>query len=250
VAFGSRGGAPTLRGVYSDAMRIRTISLVALGVAGVIAAVAIIAAPAFSTPATARAAAAGVAKPPVVKKYVRYGDGRKSQMADYSQRHYRQHTYELTDPKAIVLHHTAGSTWQSAWNTFDGNAAYNDEKPGVSAQFIIHKDGTIYQCMPLDLRARHCIGMNWKSIGIEFVQEARSGKDGHWMDKQILDRDKQVNAGIRLVRYLKTRFGILNRDIVGHATANGSRFFKDYTGAKNSAGDWYAAEVRVFRSRL
>jgi hypothetical protein len=231
-------------------MRIRTISLVALGVAGVIAAIAVIAAPAFSAPSTDTAASADVARPPIVKKYIRYGGGRKAQTEDYSQRHYKQHTYVLTDPKAIVLHHTAGSTWQSAWNTFDANTAYNDEKPGVSAQFIIHKDGTIYQLMPLSYRARHCIGMNWKSIGIEFVQEAQAGKDGHWMDKQILNRDKQVNAGIRLVRYLKVRFGIRNGDIVGHATANDSRFFTDYTGSKNAAGDWYAAEVRDFRSRL
>jgi hypothetical protein len=32
--------------------------------------------------------------------------------------------------------------------------------------------------------------------------------------------------------------------------ANASRFFKDYTGARNAAGDWYAPEVRAFRSRL
>ncbi len=223
-------------------MRIRTISIVALVVAGIIAAIAIIAAPAF--------AATSAPRPPIVKKYIRYGGGRKAQMADYSKRHYRQHTYVLTNPKAIVLHHTAGATWQSAWYTFNGNSAYNNEKPGVSAQFIIHKDGTIYQCMPLKLRARHCIGMNWKSIGIEFVQETRSGKDGHWMDRQILKRTKQVNAGIKLVRYLKARFGIKNTDIVGHAMANDSRFFKDYTGAKNAAGDWYSAEVKVFRRRI
>jgi N-acetyl-anhydromuramyl-L-alanine amidase AmpD len=224
-------------------MRIRTISLVALGVAGVIAAIAIIAAPAFAAAATAP-------KPPIVKKYIAYGGGRKAQMADYSKRHYRQHTYVLTNPKAIVLHHTAGSTWQSAWNTFNANTAYNGEKPGVSAQFIIHKDGTIYQLMALSYRARHCIGMNWKSIGIEFVQEAQAGRDGHWMDRQILNRDKQITAGLRLVRYLKARFGIRNSDIVGHATANDSRFFKDYTGIKNAAGDWYAAEVKDFRAKL
>ena len=231
-----------LRVVYSKAMRIRTISLVALGVAGVIAAIAIIAAPAF--------ASSTAPKPPIVKKYIRYGAGRKAQMADYSQHHYGQHTYVLTNPKAIVLHHTAGSTWQSAWNTFDANTAYNNEKPGVSAQFIIHKDGTIYQLMPLSYRARHCIGMNWKSLGIEFVQESKAGKDGHWMDQQILARTKQVNAGIKLVRYLKDRFGIKNTDIVGHATANDSRFFMDKTGIKNGAGDWFAPEVKVFRSRL
>jgi hypothetical protein len=38
--------------------------------------------------------------------------------------------------------------------------------------------------------------------------------------------------------------------VVGHATANGSRFFKDYTGIKNGAGDWFSAEVKIFRSRL
>ena len=236
-------------------MRIRSISLVALGVAGIIAAVAIVAAPAFSAPSssapsTATRATAQVSKPPVVKKYIRFGEGRKTQTIAYNKRHYHQSTYTLANPKAIVLHHTAGSTWESAWYTFDGNSAYNGEKPGVSAQFIIHKDGTIYQTMPLTLRARHCIGMNWKSFGIEFVQEAKAGKDGHWMDRQILNRDKQVKAGLRLVRWLKARYGIVNSDVVGHATANDSRFFRDYTGIKNGAGDWYSAEVKVFRSRL
>ena len=81
-------------------MRIRTISLIALAVAVLIAAIAIIAAPAF--------AATSAPKPPIVKKYIAYGDGRKAQMADYSLRHYGQHTYVLTNPKAIVLHHTDG----------------------------------------------------------------------------------------------------------------------------------------------
>jgi N-acetyl-anhydromuramyl-L-alanine amidase AmpD len=220
---------------------IRTVSVVALIVAGVIAAVAIIAAPAF---------AATAPKPPVVKKFIRYGDSRKKQTIGYNKRHYHQRTYVLSKPRAVVLHHTAGADWQSAWNTFNGNTAYNGEKPGVSAQFIIHKDGTIYQTMPLTYRARHCIGMNWISFGIEFVQEMRAGKDGHWMDRQILNRPKQVNAGLKLVRWLQGRYGIKKADVVGHATANQSRFFRDYTGIKNGAGDWYAAEVKAFRSRL
>jgi hypothetical protein len=226
-------------------MRIRTISLVALGVAGVIAAIVIIAAPAF--------AATSAPKPPIVKKYIAYGASRKAQMADYSLRHYGQHTHLLTNPKAIVLHHTDGSAWQSAWNAFNANTAYQTaagkEKPGVSAQFIIDKDGTIYQLMPLTYRARHCIGMNWKSFGIEFVQES-AGHSGRWMDRQILARTRQASAGVKLVRYLQARFGIKTTDIVGHATANGSRFFKDLTGIKNGAGDWFAPEVQVFRSRL
>jgi hypothetical protein len=201
-------------------------------------------------PAPASAVTPASIKPPVVKKYIRFGATRKAQMADYSKRHYHQHTCWLTKPKVVVLHHTAGARWQSAWWTFQNNTAYNNEKPGVSAHFIICKGGTIIQCVPLNLRARHAIGMNWKSIGIEFVQEGRSGKDGHWMDQQILNRTKQVRAGLRLVRYLKLRFGITNRNVVGHAMANNSPYFKDYTGIKNAAGDWYAAEVKKFRARL
>jgi hypothetical protein len=227
---------------------IRTVSLVTLIVAGVIAAVAIIAAPAFAAGSSVTRAAAP--KPPIVKKYIRYGDGRKQQTIGYNKRHYNQRTYILSKPRAIVLHHTAGADWQSAWYTFDGNTAYNGEKPGVSAQFIIHKDGTIYQTMPLNYRARHCIGMNWVSFGIEFVQEMRAGKDGHWMDRQILNRPKQIKAGLKLVRWLQYKYGIKTGNVVGHATANSSRFFLDKTGIKNAAGDWYSAEVKVFRSRL
>jgi hypothetical protein len=60
----------------------------------------------------------------------------------------------------------------------------------------------------------------------------------------------QVNAGLKLVRWLQDKYGIRSADVVGHATANGSRFFRDYTGIENGAGDWFAAEVKVFRSRL
>ncbi len=225
-------------------MHVRTVSLIALAVAALLAVIAVIAAPVFA------AKPAAVPKPKVVTKYIRYGSARKAQMAAYSRRHYGQRAHLLKRPRAVVLHHTAGANWRSAWNTFNANTAYSGEKPGVSAQFIVGKDGTIYQLMPLNLRARHCIGMNWTAFGIEFVQEPRAGKDGHWMDRQILARKKQVDAGLRLVRWLRYRYGIKKVDVVGHATANRSRFFKDRTGIKNAAGDWYAAEVKVFRARL
>ncbi len=201
-------------------------------------------------PVPAAATTAAEIKPPIVKKYISFGATRRAQMADYSKHHYHQHTYWLTKPKVVVLHHTAGAQWQSAWWTFQNNTAYNNEKPGVVAHFIIAKDGTIYQCLPLSLRGRHAIGMNWTAIGIEFVQETKSGKDGHWMDRQILARDKQMRAGLRLVRYLKLRFAIKNVNVIGHAMADASPYFKDYTGAKNHAGDWYAPEVKLFRARL
>ena len=233
-------------------MRVRTISLVAIAVAALLAAIAIAVAPAF---AAGSASSTSVAKPPVVKKFISYGAGRKQQTADYCRRHYgaKQATYLLTDPKAIVLHHTDGADWQSAWNTFNANTAYQTaagkEKPGVSSQFIIAKDGTIYQLMPLNYRARHAIGMNYISFGIEFCQES-AGHSGHWMDQQILNRPQQVNAGLKLVRWLQAHYGIKTGDVVGHATANSSRFFMDKTGIKNGAGDWFSAELGKFKARL
>ena len=200
-------------------------------------------------PAPAFAATTTVKAPPIVKKYIAFGASRKAQMADYSQHHYGQHTYLLTDPKAVVLHHTDGAEWQSAWNTFNANTAYNNEKPGVSAHFIIDKDGTIYQCVPLGLRARHCIGMNWKSFGIEFCQES-AGHSGHWMDQQILNRPRQIAAVLNLVRYLQGRFHITTGNVIGHAMANSSPYFKDYTGARNATGDWVKQDVLAFRARL
>jgi len=205
---------------------------------------------AAAAPAQAEAATASAPRPPITIKLIPFGATRKAQMADYSRHHYHQHTWKLTAPKVVVLHHTDGAAWQSAWWTFADNTAYNNEKPGVSAHFIVDKDGTIYQCLPLTVRGRHAIGMNWTAIGIEFVQESRSGKDGHWMDQQILQRPKQIDAGVRLVRYLRSRFGITKSNVVGHATANSSPYFKDYTGIKNAAGDWFAPEVRAFRARL
>ena len=195
-------------------------------------------------------------RPDITVKLVPFGATRKTQTAAYNRRHYHQDTWKLTDPKVVVLHHTSGADWESAWYTFAGNTAYaprpgmKPEKPGVSAHFIVDKDGTIYQCLPLTVRGRHAIGMNWTAIGIEIVQEDIPGKDGHYLDRQILKRPKQMAAALALVRYLQDRFGIKKADVVGHAAANDSPYFKDYTGITNAAGDWFAPEVKAFKALL
>lgn len=220
----------------------------ALALGASLSAALLLAAAAAAVPAAAVTAAE--IKPPIVKKYITFGADRRAQTADYNQHRYHQHTWKLTEPKVVVLHHTDGAKWQSAWWTFENNTAYAGELPGVVAHFIIGKGGTIYQCIPLTVRGRHAIGMNWTAIGIEFVQESREGKDAHWMDRQILNRTKQAEAGLALVRYLQLRFGIESKNVIGHAMADASPYFLDYTGAKNYAGDWYKAEVKRFRGRL
>ncbi len=206
-------------------------------------------------PAPARAATASAPRPPITQKYVPFGAKRKAETAAYNKRHYHENTFALTNPKVVVLHFTAGAQWQSAWNTFAADSKYMStpglwEYPGVSAHFIVCKDGTIIQCLSLSLRGRHAIGLNWTAIGIEIVQEVPSGNTGHWADQQILHRTKQIDAVLRLVRYLQGRFHIKTGNVTGHAMANSSPYFKDYTGAKNATGDWVKQDVRAFRARL
>jgi len=177
-----------------------------------------------------------------------YGKSRKHQMAGYSERHYGKRTWRLENPRAIVLHYTAGSSYQSAYNTFASNAPNNGERPGVCAQFVVDKDGTIYQLTRLYVRCRHTIGMNHVSIGIEMVQEDVGGS--HATSQAILDRKAQARAAVRLAAWLRTRYRIGSRNLIGHAMANDSPLFKDNEGWRNDHTDWPKAEVKTFRKRV
>jgi N-acetylmuramoyl-L-alanine amidase len=182
-----------------------------------------------------------------VRDFIAYGSVRRRQMAAYCLRHYGSSRWGLR-PQAIVLHYTAGSTYRGARAVFASNAPNLGELPGVAVHFVVDKDGTIYQLVPLYVRVRHAIGLNHRALGIEFVQEGGSGP--RWADAQILARKAQMRAALRLVRYLRARYGIRLRDVIGHAMANDSPYFRDLLGWRNDHTDWLAADVRVFRARL
>ncbi len=141
----------------------------------------------------------------IVSKPIPYGPKRKKQMARYAKRHYGEKTWRLTDPKVVVLHYTVSNTWQSPWNLFASNtpapgpSGSRAESPGGCTHFLVDKDGTIIQLAPLTTMCRHAIGINHRSVGIEFV-EMNSASN-------ILARAKQRRAGLRLVRWLQSEFG-------------------------------------------
>ena len=62
----------------------------------------------------------------------------------------------------IVEHYTASTTFSSAWNTFARDAPDVElhELPGTCAHFVIDRDGTIYQLVPLTTMCRHTVGLN------------------------------------------------------------------------------------------
>jgi len=152
-------------------------------------------------------AAAAIARPATVWRPIPFGQRRRAQMAAYSARHYGTWTWRLTDPKAIVEHYTAGLTFQGAWNTFASNAPHDGELPGTCAHFVIDRDGTIYQLVPLGTRCRHAVGMNATSIGIEHVGTS---------DAMVLGDRAQMRSSLRLTLWLMQTFHIAIRNVIGH----------------------------------
>ena len=200
------------------------------------------------TAAIGRGGEAARYRPRIVEDLIPYGDERKAQMARYSYRHYGHRAWRLRSPKVLVLHFTGGSSYESARNHFASNSPARGEMPGVCAHFIVGKGGTIYKVVRTRVRCRHAIGLNYTSIGIEMVQE--TGASSRWAARQILQRRRQIRPTLRLARYLKFRFDIRMRNIIGHAMANASPFFKDLRGWRNDHTDWQRREVREFRRRL
>ena len=188
------------------------------------------------------------ARPPIHADHIAYGAKRRAEMAAYSQRHYGDREWRLDRHDAIVLHFTATDSYSAVWNTFNANTPERGELPGVCAQYVIKQSGTIAELVPPRIRCRHAIGLNHRSIGIEMVQSA--GPGSHWADQQILHRHPQIRSALRLVAWLQGRYGISIHDVIGHAMANDSPYFKDLEGWRNDHTDWLKQDVREFRKRL
>jgi beta-N-acetylhexosaminidase len=77
----------------------------------------------------------------------------------------------------------------------------------VSAQFLVARDGTIYRLMPENWMARHVIGLNYSSIGIENV-----GGNNNKTDDLTLAQRK---SNIALIKYLKAKYPSIEY-MVGH----------------------------------
>jgi len=189
--------------------------------------------------------AGGVPKPKIDWDPIPYGKDRKRQMANYSHRHYGKRSWRLKKPKVIVLHYTATSTYGPVHNTFAANSPALGERPGVCAQFVVEKSGRIHQLTRLYVRCRHTIGLNQTAIGIEMVQQSSGSR--HGSDRAILDRRKQIRAAVRLTAWLKRKYRIRMKDVIGHSMANGSRHFKDLEGWRNDHVDWLKGDVRKYR---
>lgn len=148
----------------------------------------------------------------IVERPITFNEERKVLTLEYLQNRYglEQDSPEI-DPKMIVLHWTVIPTFEKSFAAFDPVSLPNwrpDIKNvsglNVSSQFMIDRDGTIYQLMPEKTMARHVIGLNHCAIGVENV----GGTDDLPLTKA------QLKSNIWLVRYLKDKYDI--DYLIGH----------------------------------
>jgi N-acetylmuramoyl-L-alanine amidase len=191
------------------------------------------------------ATSASAPAPPIEWDPIPFGADRKRQMRHYSLRHYGDARARLVEPKVIVEHFTGSSSFSAAFGTFASNAPDIEfgERPGVCAHFLIDRDGTIHQLVSTRWRCRHTVGLNDSAIGIEHVGVS---------DADVLGRRRQLSASLRLTRWLQGRFGILTRDVIGHAESLSSPYHHERVRAMRDRthGDFAHATMQRYRGRL
>lgn len=145
---------------------------------------------------------------------INFGEKRVALTKEYIKKHYDLDVKNIKIiPKIVLIHYTAVATYEDSLGRFKAQTLPTDRADiskasalNVSAHFMVERDGTIHQLMPLDFMARHVIGLNYSSIGIENV-----GGVGYKEDLSV----EQLAANIFLVNYLKKKFPTIEY-VVGH----------------------------------
>lgn len=148
----------------------------------------------------------------IVDHPITFNEERKVLTLEYLQNRYGlEQELPKIDPKMIVLHWTVISTFEKSFEAFDPVTLPNwrpDIKNvsglNVSSQFMVDRDGTIYQLLPETTMARHVIGLNHCAIGVENI----GGTEELPLTKA------QLKSNIWLVKYLKDKYDI--DYLIGH----------------------------------
>ena len=148
--------------------------------------------------------------PKIILKPITWNQERIQLSLDYlKNRHGLSQTAPTIHPKMVVVHWTANNSVKATFNTF--NPVKLPGRPeltkasalNVSSQFVIDRDGTIYQFLPDTIFARHTIGLNYCAIGIENIGS-----------RQDPLTDAQLKANEELIRYLSKKYPI--EYVIGH----------------------------------
>ncbi len=175
-------------------------------------------------------------------------------------RQYLEQHYGITadsiniTPRIIVLHWTAIADLAGSFRAFAPELLPSSRpelasagQVNVAIQFLVDRDGKVYRLMPETWMARHCIGLNYESIGVENV----GGEEG--VDNLTA---AQLRANIELVRYLVQKYPTINylighhehQEFVGHPLWREKD--ESYRTTKSDPGDRFLTAVRTAVSDL
>ncbi|HET7295991.1 MAG TPA: peptidoglycan recognition family protein [Gemmatimonadales bacterium] len=189
-----------------------------------------------------------VPRPHIAWDPIPFGLQRKGQMAAYVRRHYGSFmapTWRLRGPHVIVIHFTETPSFQATYNTFAPDTPDPElhELPNTCAHFVIDRDGTIHQLVPLGIMCRHTVGLNWTAIGIEHVG---------YGDREVLDDARQMASSLSLVRWLRCTDHIAIANVIGHNESLSSPYHREDVPSLRTQthADFNHADMRVYRHRL
>jgi N-acetylmuramoyl-L-alanine amidase len=182
--------------------------------------------------------------PPIHRHHITMDAKRKREMRAYSQRHYGKARVRL-HPRVIVEHIAVASTAQTVINIFEPDVPDPElhELPNVCSHYLIGETGRILELVPPTLRCRHTVGLNHVAIGIEHV----GFKDG-----DVLHNRRRLRASLRLTAWLRCRYGIAIKNVIGHSESLSSPYHHERVKRlrHQTHADWSHASMRVYRRRL
>ena len=197
-----------------------------------------------------------VPKIKIIDKPIDFGKERIAMTKSYIKQHYglKVKNIKIT-PKIIVLHWTAEMSFNKSFKRLQPQKLLTDRKDiakasalNVSAQFLVARDGTIYRLMPENWMARHVIGLNYSSIGVENVGGKGNRKD------DLTPAQRQAN--IKLIRYLKAKYPSIEY-LIGHheyrqmeSTSLWLEKDKGYRTVKSDPGKKFMSEMRAATKSL
>jgi N-acetylmuramoyl-L-alanine amidase len=183
--------------------------------------------------------------PPIVRHFIPYPAKRKQEMRAYARRHYGIDSFRLRHPRVIVEHIAVAGSTAAVFNVFapDRPDPELHELPGTCSHFVVGAGGTIVQMVQLSLMCRHTVGLNYTAIGIEHVG---------FRDSDVLGDARQLRASLRLTRWLRCRFGISVRNVIGHNESLTSPYHRERVRRLRTQthGDWVRASMTRYRAML
>lgn len=185
----------------------------------------------------------------IIERPIVFDEERISLSKEYIQRHYGLEVKNIEiEARIIVVHWTEINDLNRSIQRFEKTRLPSDRPYiqkasalNVSTHFMVDRDGTIYRLMDENLMARHVIGLNYSSIGIENV----GGKD----NKENLTQ-AQLRANISLIRYLEEKYPSIQY-LIGHheyTDFEGDPLWlekdKNYKTVKYDPGERFISKIR------